>query len=786
MNHAGRRPLLRRALAGRRIALAAVLAVALALGGLVSALAVHDLGLFELDRKATDDTATTGDDWATLHGGGGSAAAFTGVLADIAAPGTQFHGGGSKDNNDVSEWLWNDGEPLDKDDITNAYAAAYVNTTDTGDNNVGDLIIYYGLDRFANNGSAQVGFWFFQNAIGLTDIRRSGGFEFSGVHAVGDILVQSNFSQGGIIDSISVFKWVGSGGSHGTLDLVFSAADCIGPPGTGSDDAACATVNRADTPAPWPFTPKFGTSGTFPTGSFFEGGVNISRLVPDAGCLSSVLAETRSSTPFDARLKDFVLGSFDLCRIEVEKTGDTLSKVGDPVDYTITIRNTGAVKLYMDDISDSLLGDIVVNGVVQSNLFVTGNTCADTGKNPLAPGDSCTITLTRTVQAGDPDPLPNTVTVVYRGKSDLSGTAVTDSDDHSVNLFQPAVTLSKTGDTLSKVGDAVDYQLTVTNTSSADSPNLSCTLSDPLLGLSKSLSLAPGASDTTAASRTVQPGDPDPLVNTATVTCTVDAVPSAGFPGGNQLSASASHSVDLVHPGLAVAKTCAPTTARPGDTITYTCTISNTGDVGLNRVSITDSLKGDLTNPANFTASTCGPSLAPGASCTITYTLTAPSGTTTLVNTVTATYQVQGLPNQLTQSSSCTVSIPGEGCTPGFWKNHTSLWDQSSDPIAAAAGFTTTTSFNEFFGLTSAQSGFPDSLTMADALSLGGGGGQKLARQGVAALLNLAANLNYPLPAGINNATDLKNAIKNAYLSRTFEPLAQQLADANELNCPLR
>ena len=59
-----------------------------------------------------------------------------------------IHAGGSKDDLDISQWLWNPGEPLDKDDITNAYAAAYTNTTDTGNNNVGDLIVYFGLDRF--------------------------------------------------------------------------------------------------------------------------------------------------------------------------------------------------------------------------------------------------------------------------------------------------------------------------------------------------------------------------------------------------------------------------------------------------------------------------------------------------------------------------------------------------------------------------------------------------------------------------------------------------------------
>ena len=308
----------------RSKATALVAALVLLIFGAVTALAVHDLGLFELDRNATPGL-TPGDDWGTLYGGGGSAADFTGIIEDTVASnplgstGTQFQAGGSKDDLDLSPggatgqyWKWDPGEPLDKDDITNAYAAAYINALDSGDNNIGDLIVYFGLDRFANNGSAQVGFWFLQDpTFGLTTTSSGGGYLFSGHHQPHDILVQSNFSQGGVISNISVFEWVGSGGSSGTLDLLFETSDCL--PALAGDDPACATVNQVDETSPWPFTPKFGTSGIFPAGSFFEGGINISRLVPDAGCFTGFLAETRSSTPFDSRLKDFAFGDFNLC-----------------------------------------------------------------------------------------------------------------------------------------------------------------------------------------------------------------------------------------------------------------------------------------------------------------------------------------------------------------------------------------------------------------------------------------------------------------------------------------
>ena len=354
-----------------------VAVIAVGLMWIAGAQAVHDGSaaagvqpyLFELDRNAEDSAVGGADDWNTQPRPTGSAAVFTGILPDINGA-DQFQGGGSKDDEDIDEWLYKAGEPLDKDDITNAYAAGYINTVDTGANNIGDFIVYFGLDRFSNDGSAQVGFWFFKNSIQKTNIAAGGGFKFSGVHAVGDVLVQSNFSQGGVVDSVSVYEWVGAGGSEGTLDLLFSASDCVGPPPAAFDSPACATVNRGDTPAPWAYTPKSGSAGTFPQGSFFEGGINLTRLVPDIGCVSSFMAETRSSTPFDSRLKDLRLGDFNTCRATVTTSSSPSTSTvvpGTSVTDTVTVTGTsltggtapvpqGTVKFFLCQPSDVTAG----------------------------------------------------------------------------------------------------------------------------------------------------------------------------------------------------------------------------------------------------------------------------------------------------------------------------------------------------------------------------------------------------------------------------------------------
>lgn len=616
------------------LVIAGVIALGMAMGLMTRAWAVHDLDLFELDRNAQDLSAgSLPDDWDALYNEDGNAQSFTGILADIGADGgTQFQGGGSKDDLDITQWLWKLGEPLDKDDITNAYAAAYVNGTDTGDNNVGDLIIYFGLDRFSANGSAQVGIWLLQDPnFGKTNIPSQGGFKFSGAHMNNDILVQSNFTNGGIIDRITVYKWF-----NGALVKVVDVADCLD--GSNPDDPACAVVNRAPFAAPWPYTPKAneGSPGTFITGAFFEGGINISRLIPDVGCFTGFLAETRSSTPFDSRLKDFVMGDFELCKMEVTKTGNTLSKVGDPVDYTVTIENSGSLPLFKDDISDDLLGSITVNGVDQANSNVVSNTCGVS----LVPGATCTITLQRTVLAGDPDPLPNTVTVTYKGKSDLTGIAVSQTDDHSVDLFQPAVAVDKTGDTLSKVGDTVNYTITLSNTSSADTPAITCTATDSLLGVVFDTVLPLGDTVLTP-SRTVVAGDADPLVNTVNVVCSI-----AGFP--NVLNASDSHSTNLFQPAVAVDKT-GDALSKVGDTVNYTITLSNNSSADtpdLNCVA-TDDLLGEVFNgvlPAGDTVLTPSRTVLAG-------------DPDPLVNTVTLACSVAGFPNVLGGSDSHSTDL---------------------------------------------------------------------------------------------------------------------------------
>ena len=123
---------------------------------------------------------------------------------------------------------------------------------------------------------------------------------------------------------------------------------------------------------------------------------------------------------------------------------------------------------------------------------------------------------------------------------------LTASDDHAVELFQPALTLIKVcAPASASVGDTITYTFDITNTSSADSPDLVLeAANDSLLGdISNSFpaSLATGDTATIELTRDIQSGDPDPLVNEVDVLYHPD-----GFP--NDITGEASCSVGVVPP----------------------------------------------------------------------------------------------------------------------------------------------------------------------------------------------------------------------------------------------
>ena len=358
-------------------------------------LAVHNDGLFELDKNAV---TTTTHDWnqvfADVKNGtttsGSDHVIFKTDAINSTADEHLFTGGSTKDGIDISSWKWTSGPGVqDKNDIEHAYAAAYTNA----DNH---QIVYFGQDRYAQNGDAFVGFWFLQGSVG-----ENANHTFSGVHQDGDILVQVNFTNGGTISTFLVSKWsTASGGLVG----VANGVDCSAA-STPANDPVCGVVNASEITSPWPYTPKSGTANKIPAGGFFEAGIDLTHFGLDQGCFSTFISETRSSQPLTSTLSDYAMGGFSFCEpptiaTQVKHDGQSLGSVGtitigDSVTDTATLTGskgtvTGSVE-FSSCFNASAVPDCSTagSGTSRGTKTLSGGTATSNPFTPTAVGFYC-------------------------------------------------------------------------------------------------------------------------------------------------------------------------------------------------------------------------------------------------------------------------------------------------------------------------------------------------------------------------------------------------------------
>jgi len=391
---------------GRRQVLAVAVAFALiATFAALPAFAVHDTGLFQLDGNATTVNPPPGDDWDrvchevtgsdcstssdTTAGGGATAVSW---VSEPNRASSIFTGGGSKDPQDISNWAWKDAGGLpDKDNLRHSFAARYSvppNATCPSGGAATCDVLYFGSDRFDNSGDAQQGFWFFQNKVTLGSTPSGGGFNFNGVHRNGDLLIISDFSNGGSTSTISVYVWNSS--VSGNLQLLASsgAANCATAAAT---DQFCGLVNANTITMPWAFTDKSGTPNNQAlNGEFYEGGVNLSTLGLSGECFSSVASETRSSTSTTATLKDFVLGGFAPCVPGM--TTQASASVGTPVAPGTAVHDTATITVTGATNPPDATGTVTffLCGPIASGDCSTGGTNVGTGSLANQPGGTTT------------------------------------------------------------------------------------------------------------------------------------------------------------------------------------------------------------------------------------------------------------------------------------------------------------------------------------------------------------------------------------------------------------
>ena len=360
----------------------------------------------------------------------------------------------------------------------------------------------------------------------------------------------------------------------------------------------------------------------------------------------------------------------------VVKKADTDEVVpGDTVKYTVTVTNTGQVDYteaspasFTDDLS-SVLDDATYNDDASGGASVTGNTLTWSG--PLAVGDTATVTYTVTVN----DPIT--------GDSHLDNAVVTPPNtggDCPVNSDNPACevlipsgsfTVAKTASTAEvTAGDTVTYKVVVTNTGARDYTDAKpASFQDDLTRVLDDAKITDGPDNgATVAGNTLSWSGPLAIGQTVTITYTItvdspdtgdnviaNTVRATGPGGSCDPDGDCSTTTNVR--AFTVVKTSSPAgEVHPGDMVTYTVTVKNTGTAAFTTAdpaSFTDDLS-KVTDDATITD-------GPDNGATITGNTLGWSGVLGVGDTITVTYVATVNTPDTGDHVLTNAAVPGDG-----------------------------------------------------------------------------------------------------------------------------
>ncbi|MGW9269836.1 DUF7507 domain-containing protein [Microbacterium sp. NPDC055599] len=340
----------------------------------------------------------------------------------------------------------------------------------------------------------------------------------------------------------------------------------------------------------------------------------------------------------------------------VDVNGNGVTDVGDTIAYTFTVTNTGNVPLADVTVNDPKVGAVTCDVTTLAPGAVANCTAAPYVITQ-ADVDNGSVDNSATATGTPPgeDPVP----------SEPDTTTTPTDQTPALELDKVAGTpVDVNGDGLTNAGDTIDYTFTVTNTGNVTLTDVA--VADPKVGTVTCdvTTLAPGAvatctapaytvttddeaagevANTATASATDPAGDPAPTDDDSTTTPAVPAAPALSF------EKTAGAPVDVNANGI----------TDEGDTIDYTFTVTNTGNVTLTDITVSDPKAGTVTCDVT--------TLAPGAvaSCSAaTYTVTAEDEAAgEVANTATATGTEPG--GDPVPSDPDSTTTPSEASAPG-------------------------------------------------------------------------------------------------------------------------
>ncbi len=296
-------------------------------------------------------------------------------------------------------------------------------------------------------------------------------------------------------------------------------------------------------------------------------------------------------------------------------TPSTISSAGQNISYRFSITNSGQTT--------------VTNVAVNDPMF-TGAAAPACVASTLAPGAStvCTASYTSTQADLDSGSIQNTATATGTGPK---GAAVTSPPSSATvtAATNPRLILTKSADprTVAAVGVRITYTFTVLNAGNVTIRNVAIadTLAPPAAPQLAPITclattLAPGAATTCTATYVIKQAD----LNSGSVnnSATANGTDPTGTPVVSPTSTATVAAATAA--ALQLTKTASPiSVSAPGQTVTYTFAVTNTGNVTVRSISITDTLRPPAgPTPSPITCAATSLDSGDSTTCTATYRVT--------------------------------------------------------------------------------------------------------------------------------------------------------------------
>lgn len=533
---------------------------------------------------------------------------------------TTFAGAGSETNNGLlSTFTYGtSGNTPPKDEISNAYAIAH---------NAGAAHeIFFGGERVVNNGASHIDFEFLQAKLAIPN--PCGAGTMTGHRTQRDLLLSTDFTNGGAINNVDLYSWScngiapGAAGYDASKDFTVCDPGASGNPHSG-DPQYVKLANFAGIAS---FGVNTGANGiscggwvcrngagagtsTLLQNTLMEGGIDLA-AAGFSGCINTFLPHTRTSPSFTSVLKDFAGPiAFSNCKSPTVTTsqsagGATGANVTATVPTSVTDTATlhGAASTVKGSVTYTLYSDASCTQAVATSIKTINGTTDANGDLVLPSSNAVAVNAAGTYYW----------TAAYSGDTNLGGQnnaalSACGSEVLTALMPPPALSIVKTADAAQvSAGDSIGFTITAHNAGQGPATNAS--ILDPLPGgpgVSWSISPAyagPGTCSVTGTAPvqslacnlgSFAPGASASVHVTSATTfasCATYENSATVAASNNPTVAPATASVTVECPGLSLTKTADAPAVNAGQSIGFTITVHNGGDGTAKSVTLTDPL----------------------------------------------------------------------------------------------------------------------------------------------------------------------------------------------------